>query len=100
MKQIFINAKKLIEAGWGQGDDLVLPLDSSFYCVATACTRAEVDRAKRDGDDYRSVLPAADVFRAANGIPDHISLGDWNDAPERTKDEVLAAFDKAIEAAR
>lgn len=39
------------------------------------------------------------LFRRAAGVPDEMPLSEWNDAPERTHAEVLAAFDKAIELA-
>jgi hypothetical protein len=43
---------------------------------------------------------AFDAFRKAADIPDSWgALTDWNDAPERTHAEVLAAFDKAIASA-
>lgn len=38
------------------------------------------------------------MIRAAGVDPEDDGLGDWNDAPERTHAEVLAAFDRAIEA--
>ena len=46
-----------------------------------------------------SDLAAWDVFRDVNGIgPRSADLFAWNDAPGRTKEEVLAAFDAAIAA--
>lgn len=39
-------------------------------------------------------------FVRVNGIGDSLTdTFDWNDAPERRHDEILAAFDRAIEAA-
>lgn len=40
---------------------------------------------------------AIPLVRKAIGIPDECRISTWNDAPERTQAEVLAAFDKAIE---
>lgn len=47
--------------------------------------------------------PALAAFRAAAGIPDPptpfpTNIPGWNNAPGRTKAEVLAAFDRAIQA--
>lgn len=38
-----------------------------------------------------------EFFRKINGIT--TCIGNWNDAPERTIEDVLAAYDKAIAAA-
>ena len=42
---------------------------------------------------------ARDAFRAATGCLPFDSVPEWNDAPERTHAEVMAAFDKAIASA-
>jgi len=39
--------------------------------------------------------PVYTLFRRAMDAPG-MSIIDWNDAPERTKEDVLAAFDRAI----
>lgn len=39
------------------------------------------------------------VFMRANGITETVGIPEWNDAPERTQADVLAAFDRAIELA-
>jgi len=36
------------------------------------------------------------IFRTASAIGPDIPISNWNDAPERTHPEVLAAFDAAI----
>lgn len=49
------------------------------------------------GDTPEEGRIAYDFFQVANGID---SVVQFNDAPERTHTEVLAAFDKAIEATK
>lgn len=44
--------------------------------------------------DENNTAAAFRYFRAAN--PDIDRFADWNDHPERTHDEVMAAFDRAI----
>lgn len=39
------------------------------------------------------------AFREAAGCVEGLSISYWNDAPERTHAEVMAAFDRAIEKA-
>lgn len=42
--------------------------------------------------------PLSEAFGAANGMHAY-AIGSWNDSPYRTFDQVLAAFDRAIDAA-
>jgi hypothetical protein len=90
MKQVFIDAKTLIEKhGHARGDEQALTSDRRHgYCIATALVKVAF---------HLDPEPIVDTFRKANGIDKTYQIGAWND--ERTKDEVLAAFDKAIEAA-
>lgn len=44
--------------------------------------------------------PAEKLFRNAIGVHNAPEIWRWNDAPGRTKDEVLAAFDRAIDLAK
>lgn len=84
---ILRNGKLLIEThGWGQGDGAMPPRGG--YCVLTAIAG--------DKDTYH--YDAIRVFERANNLDTESApaIYDWNDAPGRTKEEVLAAFDKAI----
>lgn len=91
-------ARALVERGWTQeayarnasGDDLE-DVDGEFddtepvcWCMAGAMMKAGLED---EADKF--VLDAI----GERYIPE------WNDAPERTQAEVLAAFDKAIELA-
>lgn len=84
----------LTEGTWVQGDHLACAGgDCGCYCAATAIGEAiNLAGIKRCMD----IHPAFGIFKNAAGIPLTDGIGGWNDAPERTKDEVLAAFDKAI----
>jgi hypothetical protein len=85
--EVLRQARALIDtpAKWHQGGGM--PADGP-YCVAMACCKAAQDIAY-DGPQT--------VIARTLGLPDPTgSLFDWNDAPERTHAEVLAAFDTAI----
>lgn len=97
MREIFIRAKALIENGkWYPGEkDQLKANDPKCNCAFTAIYRA-TGRNKEQSD------LSCKVFEKLNGIfpKDHIpkwNIVFWNDTPGRTKNEVLAAFDRAIE---
>lgn len=69
--------------GHAKGDDVWAANKSRGCCVITALPYV---MGTKDN--------IAAIFRRANGISDQQSIGNWSD--EATKEEVLAAFDKAI----
>lgn len=89
-------AKQLIEEGWCQNLFAVPQDEERFsYCVIGAMY-STLDK----GEVFDKMV---DTFIAANGIPssDYMmgkttNITSWNDSKDRTKEEVLAAFDKAI----
>jgi hypothetical protein len=94
IKQVLIGARALCFREWGQGAKV---LDTSARCVVTALRESA----------GRMVVAnrALSAFAAANHIYKHASersffdaIIEWNDMAGRTQAEVLAAFDKAIEA--
>lgn len=95
-------ARALIERGWTQkvyarGKCREVPYDSkSAVCYCAMGAIAAVN-----GMYPTSTLTGVDQLDAAIGAPreDEAEILIWNDAPERTKAEVLAAFDKAIQLA-
>jgi hypothetical protein len=98
-KDILVEARDLIEKGWCQGDGargatgkVVRPLDPDAVCF---CAVGAIDRVC-EGDD---LLREEAWHRLRLGIFGDIRgpIVKWNDAPERTKPEVLAAFQKAID---
>lgn len=91
-------AKQLIEEGWCQ-NLFAIPQDTErfSYCVIGAMY-ATLEQHR--GEVFDKMV---DAFIEANGLPssDYIickttNITSWNDDKARTKEEVLAAFDKAI----
>jgi hypothetical protein len=93
-KELMRSAKGMIKrGGWAQGDKKAFAEDNAFgYCVATACV-ASCQHERISTDNAREMVL---LFKDANGIDENMAIGEWNDAPERTKDEVMEAFDRAI----
>lgn len=92
-REIMQRAKGLIQRnGWARGDEEAFDPDRYGYCVATACSAACSKSELYAGHERALVLH----FKAANGIDPYGPIAEWNDAPGRTKAEVLAGFDKAI----
>lgn len=104
-RETLIEARRLIaEVGWTQGfyartdTGTLIEFDSplaSCFCMVGALRRA-------CGLPLKTChLPATyRLLKAARLVDNNRSLQylvDWNDKPGRTKEEVLAAFDKAIE---
>ena len=90
-------AREKIAQGWTQGsyakDVLGLP-DGGKHAVSF-CSVGAMWAVERD---ICKVEVACEAFRRA--LPRKwISITDWNDAPSRTKKQVLDTFDKAIELA-
>lgn len=93
---ILAEARRLIdEVGWCQGTfEKHGPNGVVGYCQSGA--RCEARR--RLGSDSDSYWVAFDVSRVAfQNAVGRRDLFEFNDAPERTKQEVLAAFDRAME---
>lgn len=85
--ECLVAARKRLEnpENWGKGADLA---DREKTCALLAM--CVTDR------DSGAVASATRIFR---NVVNSQSIATWNDAPERTHAEVLAAFDKAIELA-
>lgn len=94
-------ARELVAAGWCQGNTAInatgAPVNASSPEVARVCAMGAMDRA---GDWANDPKRTSAMAEALYGVLNNDSIVDWNDAPERTQAEVLAAFDKAIAAAR
>lgn len=81
------SARALVQAGWVQGEAFVL-------CGAGGVGRpVEVHRAYCAWGALRACNASEEFFQRAI---DRISIPAWNDAYDRTKAQVLAAFDRAI----
>lgn len=89
--EILVAARELIAKGWVQGTSRKTNDDGSLcYCATGAIYEAE----KRGTPE---TLDAEYALIAAIGSLDIVA---WNDAAGRTKAEVVAAFDRAVELAR
>ena len=97
--EILKDAKRLlIDKGWTKGEyaktNTGYPClsyksnDASCFCVLGAL--------KVSGADSDYDLPCK-IFATANDIGLPYKIADWNDNKERTINEVLSAFDKAID---
>lgn len=89
--EILEAARGKIAQGWCQGMARLYNEDCKpiAYCCLSALYDA--DSSDRGYDQTRGILPRAIGSNAIIG---------WNDSPSRTKEEVLEAFDRAIEIAR
>lgn len=76
----------LFERGWHKGG--IEGTDGSL------CALGAIDRAARGGMGSQSD-PFLAASRALQSVVGARSIGSWNDADDRTFDEVLEAFDKA-----
>lgn len=91
--RVLIDARELIRQGWTKGRSHRRVFGRDCYCAGGAI--GVVGAAVRDPALRKEV--ATRLRRAMS--PAGYGIAEWNDAPERTKAEVLAAFDRAIEAA-
>lgn len=106
-KEILIEAKRLLETkGWCQGayaKDINNKVVRGFigsekpaaYCPIGAICQAQKE-------DFEIRPEATGFLRKVldfKGRTSKFDVIDWNDLPGRTKEEVLQAFDKAIELA-
>lgn len=82
-----LKAKKLVEGGWCQKSFH----EGDSYCAMGALMAVETVR----HSDYGFLLEAINGSDRFN----FISLTQWNDKTERTKEQVLKLFDKAIKIA-
>lgn len=86
---------RLIRIGWAKGDGPTIHAKGPALrcCAATAIAMA-------NNIEYAVLHETAKLFVRANPEIDPArGIADWNDAPERTLEDVLAAYDKAIAAA-
>ncbi len=97
-RDILIAARKLIErpTAWVQGTDALDKVGNEVSPYSRAavrlCPQAALLRAA-DTTDIQVGVRARDRFRSVISC---LSIPRWNDAPERTHADVLAAFDRAV----
>jgi hypothetical protein len=98
VRAILVRAKELVTSGWTQFwyacDEDGSSCDSFSNEARCWCSHGALTRSRVDLDcALTSRSEASEIFRVANDI-ENITI--WNDAPERTQSEVIAAFEKAI----
>lgn len=59
-------------------------------CIATALGTVATDK------NWNDAITAGEIVQKVLNVDGELEVFDWNDAPERTLDEVLALYDKAI----
>jgi hypothetical protein len=92
LSEILRAGKQRIETnGWCQGDELAIRGKEPGPCCAATAPPFWIN--------LNDVMNALDVLKRTIGLDDSTQLANWNDAPGRTVEEVLAAYDKAIAAA-
>lgn len=107
--EILRDARALIEHGWCQDSAAVdargVAVDPTARSACAWCVSGALNRAlhtpNHDRRDYftffRARAALAQIVGADPAVIGQIVV--WNDHPERTQAEVLAAFDRAIAAA-
>lgn len=91
--EVFTKAQAMVSAGWCQRIGRI----NGCVCAVQAIAEA-ADSGKSPFSEAAPFSEAVRVFKNANAII--CSIDEWNDAPERTKPKVVAAFTKAIKFAR
>ena len=102
-------ARKLVEKGWAQGYYRAYDYDGEKMCYCL--TGAILAAGMKNPEDLEVGLPEGSTCEeavlavAGAAVPDVPStdgvwgvMAIWNDAPDRTHEEVLLAFDDAIAA--
>lgn len=100
LSEILRAGKQRIETlGWGQGAGEVLY--ANLHGRPNKCCALTAISGLPDGSLELIDLHVAAIgmFELVNGFDSPSELVRWNDAPERTVADVLAAYDKAIAAA-
>jgi hypothetical protein len=92
VKQVLQDALALIKIGWTRGREKRRRGDRVSYCITGAVKAATPNGELRSGANAR--------LRVVTSLSTYEALFEWNDKPGRTKAEVVAAFERAIEAAR
>lgn len=91
----------LVEKGWTQGccarDARGKNCDIGSKAAVCYCAVGAISHVSDYSEPTRPFKQACIALRRVINIKQGMSIGSWNDAPERTKEEVIAAFDKAIE---
>ena len=95
--KIYRKARELVEKGWHQGqfaadrqgrECSAFDDEAACFCAWGALRRSRANLGIR--------LPFGPLLEPLQGVIGDVEPTAWNDAPGRTKEEVLEAFDRAI----
>jgi len=91
--QVLTEARKLIAQGWTQGEYKRVVNGVECWCISGAIRQAAPYN-NSTGSEFVALLRALrdDDFYLSSSS----NLTEWNDAPCRTQEEVLALIDRAI----
>ena len=94
-RQILKQARELIKAGWCQ----MKYEHHGCYCMVGAVQMATFGETGIDESEVDDIFYEASLehLREVLSVQNLAQICDWNDLGARTQDEVIAAFDKAIE---
>jgi hypothetical protein len=99
-RNLLVRAKNKLVKGWIKGTEVGYNDKGKAvsYCATGAIHHAKISGTR----SYNTQNAAASIARVTLGavIPSrwYGSITAWNDSPRRSKDQVIAAFDKAIDA--
>ena len=100
---ILTDARALVARGWCQTDDArdargrqVPPASPAACCWSLLGAIVASSGGPERLSDRRTLADVAKASLAVGLATGEESLRDWNDAPGRTSDEVVAAFDDAL----
>lgn len=92
IKAVLLDAAKLVERGWHQGGPWIVKGGRKCYCVWAAVLESYWSSGALWDRDLIAKLLYDEI-----GLSSSESIGSWNDAPERTQAEVVAALRGAAE---
>jgi hypothetical protein len=94
VRRVLIEGRRRVEESWWQKTTLTPMPPHGAHCTVTAIARQNVLTNLAMEALARAIFPnsSATIETLMQGMVP------WNDAPGRTKDEVLAAYDRAIAA--
>ena len=90
VQKALVEARALIERGWCQKTVRTFIDGHLRYCAIGAMIEVS---------GIGEICTLARPFEDATGLSSTSEIGHWNDDPSRTKADVVAAFDRAIEIA-
>lgn len=96
LAEIALHAKDLIADGWAHGYPSRFDAGRrSERCAVIAIAEATFEQGLEKFE-----VPANTLFKEVIGVPCTLDIGNWNDHPSRTKQDVLDAFDEMARLAK